>query len=55
MADILLYIIVELASGFAPNFKVFMALRAIFGIAMGGEWGLGTALAMECLPPGARG
>ncbi|CAG8638406.1 23409_t:CDS:2, partial [Dentiscutata erythropus] len=55
MADIILYSVVELASGFAPNFQVFVALRAIFGIAMGGEWGLGAALAMEALPPESRG
>ncbi|CAG8489272.1 23_t:CDS:2 [Dentiscutata heterogama] len=54
MADIILYSVVELASGFAPNFQVFVALRAIFGIAMGGEWGLGAALAMEALPPECR-
>ncbi|RGB29475.1 carboxylic acid transporter [Rhizophagus diaphanus] len=55
MADIILYSVMELASGFAPNFLVFFILRAIFGIAMGGEWGLGTALAMEVLPPETRG
>ncbi|CAG8625153.1 6826_t:CDS:2 [Racocetra persica] len=55
MADIILYSVVELVSGFAPNFQVFVALRAIFGIAMGGEWGLGAALAMEALPPESRG
>ncbi|RHZ69474.1 hypothetical protein Glove_283g103 [Diversispora epigaea] len=55
MADILLYSIAEFASGFAPNFQVFIILRAIFGIAMGGEWGLGAALAMETLPTEARG
>ncbi|RIA89870.1 major facilitator transporter [Glomus cerebriforme] len=55
MANIALYSIMELASGFAPNFSVFIILRAIFGIAMGGEWGLGTALAMEILPPESRG
>jgi SHS family lactate transporter-like MFS transporter len=55
MADIILYSGMELASGFAPNFSVFFILRAIFGIAMGGEWGLGTALAMEVLPPESRG
>lgn len=55
MADILLFSTMELASGFAPNFQSFIALRAIFGIAMGGEWGLGAALTMEILPPEARG
>ncbi|CAI2176700.1 5624_t:CDS:2 [Funneliformis geosporum] len=55
MADIFLYSCMELASGFAPNFTVFIILRGIFGIAMGGEWGLGAALAMEILPPESRG
>jgi SHS family lactate transporter-like MFS transporter len=55
MLDIILYSGMELASGFAPNFSVFIVLRAIFGIAMGGEWGLGAALAMEILPPESRG
>src|SRR3954470_19593688 len=55
MVDIILYSSMELASGFAPNFSVFIILRAIFGIAMGGEWGLGAALAMEILPPESRG
>ncbi|CAG8551856.1 3625_t:CDS:2 [Dentiscutata erythropus] len=55
IADIILYSVVELASGFAPNFHVFVALRAIFGIAMGGKWGLGAALAMETLPLECRG
>ncbi|CAG8532360.1 10480_t:CDS:2 [Funneliformis mosseae] len=55
MADIILYSVMELASGFAPNFLVFIILRGIFGIAMGGEWGLGAALAMEILPPESRG
>ncbi|RIA93737.1 major facilitator superfamily domain-containing protein [Glomus cerebriforme] len=55
MADILLFSSMELASGFAPNFQSFVIIRAIFGLAMGGEWGLGAALTMEILPPEARG
>ncbi len=55
MIDIGLYSVIELLSAFAPNFTVFLILRAIFGIAMGGEWGLGAALAMESLPPQRRG
>ncbi|CAH1757540.1 1001_t:CDS:2 [Entrophospora sp. SA101] len=53
--DIILYSLMELLSGFAPNFTIFMVFRAIFGIAMGGEWGLGAAMAMETLPPETRG
>lgn len=55
MVDIALYSIIELATAFSPNFTVFILLRAAFGIAMGGEWGLGAALAMEALPPKNRG
>ncbi|RUO95482.1 major facilitator superfamily domain-containing protein, partial [Jimgerdemannia flammicorona] len=55
MADILLYSLVELASGFSPNLITFVILRGVFGIAMGGEWGLGSSLAMESLPADARG
>ena len=55
MADIALYSIIELLTAFSPNFTIFLILRAIFGIAMGGEWGLGAALAMESLPSNRRG
>ena len=55
MIDIALYSIIELATAFSPNLTVFLILRVIFGIAMGGEWGLGAALAMESLPPARRG
>ncbi len=55
MADIIFYSVMELATAFAPNFTVFLILRALFGIGMGGEWGLGASLAMESLPTQARG
>ncbi|KAG0174216.1 hypothetical protein DFQ28_000016 [Apophysomyces sp. BC1034] len=55
MVDIILFSIINMASGFAPNLQVFIGLRAIFGIAMGGEWGLGASLALESLPVEARG
>jgi SHS family lactate transporter-like MFS transporter len=55
MVDIVFYSAVELATAFSPNFAVFFALRALFGIGMGGEWGVGAALAMEALPARARG
>jgi MFS transporter, SHS family, lactate transporter len=45
----------ELASAFAPSLKVFLIMRALFGIAMGGEWGVGAALAFETLPAEGRG
>jgi SHS family lactate transporter-like MFS transporter len=55
MVDVLLYSFIELASGFAPNLTMLLVLRAIFGIAMGGEWGVGASLTMESIPPHARG
>lgn len=55
MADIIFYSVMELLTAFAPNFTVFLILRALFGIGMGGEWGIGASLAMESLPTQARG
>jgi SHS family lactate transporter-like MFS transporter len=55
MADIIFYSVMELLTALAPNFTVFLILRALFGIGMGGEWGLGASLAMESLPTQARG
>jgi SHS family lactate transporter-like MFS transporter len=55
MADIIAYSVFELASAFAPNFTVFLITRALFGVAMGGEWGVGAALTFEALPAEGRG
>ena len=55
MVDIVAYSVFELASAFAPSLKVFIITRALFGIAMGGEWGVGAALAFETLPSEKRG
>jgi MFS transporter, SHS family, lactate transporter len=55
MVDVLLYSAIEFASGFAPSLTVLLILRAIYGIAMGGEWGVGASLTMESIPPHARG
>jgi MFS transporter, SHS family, lactate transporter len=55
MVDIIAYSVFELASAFAPSLKVFLVTRALFGIAMGGEWGVGAALAFETLPAEGRG
>src|SRR5213076_1173032 len=49
------YSVIELLTAFAPNFGTFLLLRALFGIGMGGEWGLGASLAMESLPTPSRG
>jgi len=55
MVDIIAYSVFELASAFAPSLKVFLIMRVFFGIAMGGEWGVGAALAFETLPAEGRG
>jgi len=55
MVDIIAYSIFELSSAFAPSLKIFLITRALFGIAMGGEWGVGAALAFETLPAEGRG
>jgi len=55
MIDIIFYSMMELATASAPDFTVFLIFRALFGIGMGGEWGLGASLAMESLPTQARG
>src|SRR6516225_3089407 len=55
MADIIAYSAFELASAFAPTLKIFLITRALFGVAMGGEWGVGAALTFETLPAEGRG
>jgi SHS family lactate transporter-like MFS transporter len=55
MWNVLFFSIVELLCGFAPNFTVFFILRMLFGIGMGGEWGVGASLAMEHAPVQWRG
>src|SRR5712671_2620712 len=46
MLDLVFYSVVEVLSGLAPTYASFMVLRALFGIGMGGEWGVGASLAM---------
>ncbi|MBU6299025.1 MAG: MFS transporter [Alphaproteobacteria bacterium] len=55
MLDVALYSLFGFATAFAPNLTVFLVIRALFGVAMGGEWGVGASLTMETIPPGARG
>src|SRR5580658_7177182 len=55
MIDLIFYSVVEVATGFAHSFTGFLVLRALFGIGMGGEWGVGASLAMEKVPPRLRG
>ena len=53
--DLVFYSVVEVATGFAPNLRTFLILRALFGIGMGGEWGVGASLVMEKVSPKWRG
>ena len=55
MLDLVFYSVVEVMTGFAQTYTQFMVLRALFGIGMGGEWGVGASLAMEKVPPRLRG
>ncbi|MGF6778083.1 MFS transporter [Paraburkholderia sp. GAS334] len=55
MVNIACYSLLELLSGFSPNLTTLLVLRTLFGVAMGGEWGVGSALTMETIPPRARG
>jgi SHS family lactate transporter-like MFS transporter len=55
MLNVVSYSAVQLATAFAPNLATLLALRALFGFAMGGEWGVGAALALETLPAKGRG
>jgi SHS family lactate transporter-like MFS transporter len=53
--NLLFYSFAEVATGFAPNYATFMVCRALFGIGMGGNWGVGASLAMEKVPTRWRG
>ncbi|MEX3812164.1 MFS transporter [Paraburkholderia sp. BR13439] len=55
MINIGCFSLLELLSGLSPNLMTLLVLRALFGIAMGGEWGVGGALTMETVPPKSRG
>jgi SHS family lactate transporter-like MFS transporter len=55
MIDIALYSLLEFLSAFSPNITVLLILRALFGVAMGGEWGIGSALTIESIPEKSRG
>jgi len=55
MVNVLCYSLLEFASGFAPTSTVFPVLRALYGVAMGGEWGIGASLTMESVPAKWRG
>ena len=55
MIDLVFFSIVEVLTGLAPNYTTFLILRALFGIGMGAEWGVGASLVMEKVPTRLRG
>lgn len=55
MANVLFYSVLELLCGFSTSFTMFLILRTVYGIGMGGEWGVGASLAMESVPKRWRG
>jgi len=55
MANILFYSLMEVLSGFAPTYATFFALRLLYGVGMGGNWGVGASLALESVPVKRRG
>jgi MFS transporter, SHS family, lactate transporter len=55
MVNVVYFSFIEVLCGFAPNYTVFLVLRALYGIGMGGEWGIGASLAMESTPRSWRG
>ncbi len=55
MLDVVLFSLFELATAFSTSLAMLLVLRCLFGVAMGGEWGIGASLAMESIPPKSRG
>jgi SHS family lactate transporter-like MFS transporter len=55
MANVIYFSFIELLCGFSPNYTFFLVMRALFGIGMGGEWGVGASLTMEAAPVRWRG
>ena len=55
MINVVFYALISVLSGLAPSYQVFLILRVLFGIGMGGEWGVGASLALESASPRLRG
>lgn len=55
MLDVVFYSVIEVLSGLAPSYRSFMILRLLYGIGMGGEWGVGASLTLESVPMRWRG
>src|SRR4051795_11528537 len=55
MLNVIFYAVISVLSGLAPSYQAFLILRMLFGIGMGGEWGVGASLALESASPRLRG
>lgn len=55
MFNVALFSVFELLSAWSPTFTIFLALRVVYGVAMGGIWGVASSLAMETIPDCSRG
>src|SRR5437667_8397727 len=55
MVNVVFYAVISVLCGLAPSYRVFLILRMLFGIGMGGEWGVGASLALESASPRLRG
>ncbi len=55
MLNVIFYAVISVLCGLAPSYGIFLLLRMLFGVGMGGEWGVGASLAMESAPPRIRG
>ncbi|MGB6200687.1 MAG: MFS transporter [Candidatus Acidiferrales bacterium] len=55
MVNVIYFSVIEVLCGFSPNYTFFLVMRALFGIGMGGEWGIGASLTMEAAPVRWRG
>src|SRR6266849_3248160 len=55
MINVIFYAVISVLSGLAPSYQAFLLLRMLFGVGMGGEWGVGASLALESASPRLRG
>src|SRR5262249_37113777 len=55
MVNVIFYAVISVLSGLAPGYRSFLVLRMLFGVGMGGEWGVGASLALESASSRLRG
>ena len=53
--NIVFYAVASALSGLAPSYTWFLVLRGLFGVGMGGQWGIGASLVLESVPAKWRG